>query len=86
MRAEFPYRVDLWFDDECTRIEEPLAAASSIKLGRAAYNAAVLERPERMITLPNRTMVLAQSRRPPLSADNKVVPIRRIPPVFVDTK
>jgi hypothetical protein len=83
--TDLPYKIDLWLDDACTRIEEPIATASSLKVARAAYNAAVAEKPDRMITLRNRTMVIAQSREPPRGPDDKVVPIRRTGPVYIDT-
>jgi hypothetical protein len=83
--TDLPYKIDLWMDDACTRIEEPLATASDLDLARTAYNRAVLKRPSRMITLRNRTMVIAQSREPPRGPDDKVVPIRHMGPVFMDT-
>lgn len=83
--TNFPYRVDLWMDDECSAIEEHLADLSTLKLGQLVYNAAVRAKPDRMITLRNGTRIVAQSREPPRSPDDKIVPIRRLGPIFSDT-
>jgi hypothetical protein len=85
MATDLPYRIDVWFDDHCNAVEELLATASTLAIARAAYNKAVQDRPERMITLRNGIPTVTRSRPSPPDANAKVVPIRRIGPVVMGT-
>jgi hypothetical protein len=59
---DLPYSVELW-DDRDTRFEELIALTSDYRVARAAYEEAVKRRPGSLVTLRQKTRVLAESRR-----------------------
>jgi len=59
---DLPYRVELW-DDNDTHVEELIALVGDHAVARAAYAEAVRRRPGKLITLRQKTRVLADSRR-----------------------
>ena len=58
---ELTFAVEVWSLDG-QRIDEVMARASHVMVARAAFDAAVRERPGRQVLLRNRAMVLAQSQ------------------------
>jgi hypothetical protein len=56
------FRIEMWDDDDA-RIEEVIALVSVHAVARAAFTEAVKRRPGRIITLRQRSRVLADSRR-----------------------
>jgi hypothetical protein len=56
------FRVELW-DDKDSHIEEVIALTSDYATARGAYEEAIKRRPGRIITLRQKTRVLADSRR-----------------------
>ena len=63
-RAQFdlPFSVELW-DEKDTHVEELIALTGNYRVARAAYEEALKRRPGRIITLRQKTRVLADSRR-----------------------
>jgi hypothetical protein len=59
---DLPFRVELW-DDNDSRVGELIALASDYATARSAYEEAIKRRPGRIVTLRQRTRVLADSRR-----------------------
>jgi hypothetical protein len=59
---DLPFRVELW-DDKDIHIEEVIALASDYSTARGAYEEAVKRWPGRIVTLRQKTRVLADSRR-----------------------
>jgi hypothetical protein len=59
---DLPFRVELW-DDKDNHIEEVIALASDYATARSAYEEAIKRRPGRIVTLRQKTRVLAGSRR-----------------------
>jgi hypothetical protein len=59
---DLPFRVELW-DDKDSHIEEVIALASDYATARSAYEEAIKRRPGRIVTLRQKTRVLADSRR-----------------------
>jgi hypothetical protein len=57
-----PYMVEQW-DDTDTHVEELIALTGNYRVARAAYEEAVKGRPGRIVTLRQKTRVLADSRR-----------------------
>ncbi len=57
--AAFPFRVEVW-DIEDVGIDEVLAYCRNVMVARGAYERALEERPDRIIRLRNRAMVLAE--------------------------
>jgi hypothetical protein len=57
-----PFRVELW-DDNDSHVEEVIALASDYATARSSYEEAIKRRPGRIVTLRQRTKVLADSRR-----------------------
>lgn len=64
MRRPFdlPYSVELW-DDEDRHVEELIALTGDYRVARAAFEEAVKRRPGRIVTLRQKTRLLADSRR-----------------------
>lgn len=58
-----PFRVELWQDGKSKAIERVLARAVSAALGRAIFNAALSEHPDRRITLRRGSRVIADSAK-----------------------
>jgi hypothetical protein len=61
-KDDFPFPVELW-DDNDSHIEEVLALASDYATAKSAYEQAIKRRPGRIVTLRQKTRVLADSRR-----------------------
>ena len=61
---DLPYSVELW-DEGDTRVEELIALTGDYNVARAAYQEAIKRRPGRIVTLRQKTRVLADSRRQP---------------------
>jgi hypothetical protein len=59
---DLPYSVELW-DEGDTRVEELIALTADYNVARAAYQEAMKRRPGRIVTLRQKTRVLADSRR-----------------------
>jgi hypothetical protein len=55
--ADFTFAVEQWSDDD-SRIEETLAQCRNVAMARAAFQAAVEQRPKSRIYLRQRTQVL----------------------------
>ena len=59
----FLFRVEVWsFNDD--HVDELMAVAKNVMVARAAYEAALKERPDRIVRLRNKAMILAE-RFPP---------------------
>ena len=61
---DLPYSVELW-DDADSHVEELIALTGDYRVARAAYEEAVKRRPGRIVTLRQKTRLLADSRREP---------------------
>jgi hypothetical protein len=59
---DLPYRVEQW-DDIDSRVEELIALTGDYRVAKAAFDEAVRRRPGRIITLRQKTRLLADSRR-----------------------
>jgi hypothetical protein len=59
---DLPYWVELW-DDEDRHVEELIALTGNYRVAKAAFDEAVKQRPGRIITLRQKTRLLADSRR-----------------------
>jgi hypothetical protein len=59
---DLPYSVELW-DDEDRHVEELIALTGDYRVARAAFDEAVKSRPGRIVTLRQKTRLLADSRR-----------------------
>ena len=59
---DLPYSVELW-DDNDSHVEELIALTGDYRVARAAYEEAVKRRPGRIVTLRQKTRLLADSRR-----------------------
>jgi hypothetical protein len=64
MRRPFalPYSVELW-DDADSHVEELIALTGDYRVARAAFDEAVKRRPGRIVTLRQKTRLLADSRK-----------------------
>jgi len=62
-RPDLPYSVELW-DESDQHIEELIALTGDYRVARAAFDEAVKRRPGRIVTLRQKTRLLADSRRP----------------------
>jgi hypothetical protein len=60
---DLPYSVELW-DDEDRHVEELIALTGDYRVAKAAFDEAVKRRPGRIITLREKTRLLADSRGP----------------------
>jgi hypothetical protein len=54
--------VELWDDDD-SHVEELIALTGDYRVARAAYEEAVKRRPGRIVTLRQKTRLLADSRK-----------------------
>jgi hypothetical protein len=59
---DLPYSVEQW-DDTDSRVEEVIALTGDYRVARAAFEEAVRRRLGRVITLRQKTRLLADSRR-----------------------
>jgi hypothetical protein len=59
---DLPYSVELW-DDTDSHVEELIALTGDYRVARAAFEEAVKRRPGRIVTLRQKTRLLADSRR-----------------------
>ena len=59
---DLPYMVEQW-DDADSHVEELIALTGDYRVARAAYEEAIKSRPGRIVTLRQKTRVLADSRR-----------------------
>jgi hypothetical protein len=59
---DLPYMVELWDDDD-SHVEELIALTGDYRVARAAYEEAVKRRPGRIVTLRQKTRLLADSRK-----------------------
>jgi len=59
---DLPYMVEQW-DDSDSRVEELIALTGDYRVARAAFEEAVKCRPGRIVTLRQKTRLLADSRR-----------------------
>ena len=59
---DLPYMVEQW-DDTDSHVEELIALTGDYRVARAAYEEAVKRRPGRIVTLRQKTRLLADSRR-----------------------
>ena len=59
---DLPYSVELW-DDADQHVEELIALTGDYRVARAAFEEAVKHRPGRIITLRQKTRLLADSRQ-----------------------
>jgi len=59
---DLPYSVELW-DQNHNQVEELIALTGDYGVAKAAYDEAVKRRPGRIVTLRQKTRVLADSRR-----------------------
>ena len=58
---DLPYSVELW-DDADSHVEELIALAGDFNVARAAFDEAVKRRPGQIVTLRQKTRLLADSR------------------------
>ena len=58
---DLPYLVEQW-DDTDSHVEELIALTGDYRVARAAYEEAVKRRPGRIVTLRQKTRLLADSR------------------------
>ena len=58
---DLPYMVEGW-DDTDSHVEELIAPTGDYRVARAAYEEAVKQRPGRIVTLRQKTRLLADSR------------------------
>jgi hypothetical protein len=59
---DLPYMVEQW-DDGDSYVEELIALTGDYRVARAAFEEAVKRRPGRIVTLRQKTRLLADSRR-----------------------
>jgi hypothetical protein len=59
---DLPFSVELW-DENDTHVEQLIALTGDYGVARAAYEEAIRRRPGRIITLRQKTRILADSRR-----------------------
>ena len=59
---DLPYTVEQW-DDTDSHVEELIALTGDYRVARAAFEEAVKRRPGRIVTLRQKTRLLADSRR-----------------------
>jgi hypothetical protein len=60
---DLPYMVEQWDEDADSHVEELIALTGDYRVARAAYEEAVKRRPGRIVTLRQKTRLLADSRR-----------------------
>jgi isocitrate/isopropylmalate dehydrogenase len=61
---DLPYRVEQW-DDRDRYVEEVIALTGDYRIARVAFDEAVKRRPGRVITLRQKSRLLADSRKAP---------------------
>jgi hypothetical protein len=67
---DLPYRVEVW-DRHDTRVDELIALVGDHAVARAAFEEAVRRRPGRIVTLRQKSRVLAESKaRPQFRSEN----------------
>ena len=59
---DLPYSVEQW-DDTDSHVEELIALTGDYRVARAAYEEAVKRRPGRIVTLRQKTRLLADGRK-----------------------
>ena len=59
---DLSYSVELW-DDTDSHVEELIALTGGYRLAKAAFEEALKQRPGRIVTLRQKTRLLADSRR-----------------------
>jgi hypothetical protein len=59
---DLPFSVELW-DANDKHVEELIALTGDYRVARAAYEEAIKQRPGQIVTLRQKTRVLADSRR-----------------------
>jgi hypothetical protein len=59
---DLPYSVELW-DEQDRHVEELIALTGDYRVARAAFEEAVKWRPGRIVTLRQKTRLLADSRQ-----------------------
>jgi hypothetical protein len=59
---DLPYSAELW-DEEDRHVEELIALIGHYRVARAAFDEAVKRRPGRIVTLRQKTRLLADNRR-----------------------
>ena len=59
---DLPFRVELW-DDTDSHVEELIALVGDHAVARAAYKEAIKRRPGKLVTLRQKTRLLADSRQ-----------------------
>ena len=59
---DLPFRVERW-DDKDKHVEELIALTGDYRIARLVFDEAVRQRPGRLITLRQKTRLLADSRR-----------------------
>jgi hypothetical protein len=59
---ELPYRIEMW-DDHDSHVEQLIALVADHAVAHAAFGEAVRRRPGKVITLRQKSRVLADSRR-----------------------
>ena len=59
---DLPYSVELW-DDADSHVEELIALTGDYRVARAAFDEAVKSRPNRIVTLRQKTRLFADSRQ-----------------------
>jgi len=60
--VDLPYSVEQW-DDTDSHVEELIALTGDYRVALAAYQEAIKQRPGRIVTLRQKTRLLADSRR-----------------------
>jgi hypothetical protein len=60
---DLPYRIEVW-DDQDARVEELIALIGDHGVACAAFDEAVRRRPDRNVTLRQKSRVLAESKGP----------------------
>ena len=60
---DLPYMVEQW-DDTDSHVEEQIALTGDYRVARAAFAEAVKQRPGRIVTLRQKTRLLAENRKP----------------------
>jgi hypothetical protein len=60
--SDLPYSVELW-DENDQHVEELIALTGDYGVARAAFEEAIKRRPGRIVTLRQKTRLLADSRR-----------------------
>jgi hypothetical protein len=59
---DLPYSVELW-DDNDSHVKELIALTGDYRVARAAFDEAVKRRPGRIVTIRQKTRLLADSRK-----------------------